>query len=323
MLESIGYFALGLFLLLLGGDSVVKGASGLGQRLGLSPFAAGLLLIAFATSIPELAVNAYAWNAGQSDLAFGNAIGSNIVNIGLTLGVAAFAAPLLLGMRVLAAEVVLILVASGMVLFFGLDGVIARWEGGVLLAGFVGFVAFVFRRGHQESAAVQAELVDFAETRTGLAQNLIRLAIAAAVLFFGAKYVVAGAPAIGQALGFGSMMTGLLVVAIGTALPEVVVAVLAARGGQGNVVAGHALGACLFNLLFIVGGMAVLQPLKTLHPLPIPASFVTLELPAAMAFALALVPMLAGDLRLSRREGGILVVLFALWVGFECFSVWR
>jgi cation:H+ antiporter len=317
MLESIGSFALGLFLLLLGGDSALRGASGLAQRLGLSPFATGLLLVAFGTSIPEFAVNAYAWQAGQSDLALGNAIGSNVVNMGLTLGMAAIAAPLLISMRVLAAEVALILVASGAVLFFGLDGVIARWEGGVLVAGFIGFVFFFFRRGQEESATVQRDLADFAETRTGMAQNLIRLAIAAVVLFFGAKFVVAGAPDIGLALGFGSMLTGLLVVAIGTALPEVVLTVMAARAGQGNIVAGHALGACLFNLLFIVGGMALLRPLA------IPASFVSLELPAVMAFALALVPMLGGDLRLSRREGGILVLLFALWIGFECFVAWR
>jgi len=314
MLESIGYFALGLLLILLGGDSMLRGLAGLAQRFGMSAFATGMLLIAFATSIPELAVNAYAWQVGQTDLAFGNAIGSNIVNIGLTLGVAAMVAPLLISMRVLAAEVVLILIATGAVLFFGLDGVIARWEGGVLLAGFAGFLFLFFRRGPQESLAVQAELTEFAETRTGLAQNLIRLAIAAVVLFFGAKFVVGSAPGVGQALGFGSMLTGLLVVAIGTSLPEVILTAMVARAGQGNIVAGHALGACLFNLLFIVGGMALLRPL------PMPASFVSLELPAAMAFALALVPMLGGDLRLSRREGGILVLLFALWVGFECYS---
>ncbi|MBC7656520.1 MAG: sodium:calcium antiporter, partial [Frankiaceae bacterium] len=86
-------FALGLLLLLLGADSVVRGASGLAQRLGLSPFAAGLLLVASATSIPELVINAYAFQHGQTDLALGNAVGSNIVNIGLTLGGAALVAP--------------------------------------------------------------------------------------------------------------------------------------------------------------------------------------------------------------------------------------
>src|SRR4249919_1943852 len=143
MLESIGFFALGLVLVLLGGESMLRGVSGLAQRLGVSPYVSGLMLIAFATSIPELAVNAYAWKTGQTDLAFGNAIGSNMVNMGLTLGVAAIAAPLLIGMRVLAAELIMVLVASGAVLFFGLDGVIARWEGGVLLAGFAGFLVFV------------------------------------------------------------------------------------------------------------------------------------------------------------------------------------
>ena len=313
MLTAIGMFGLGLFLLLLGGDSVLRGASGLAQRFGLSPFAAGLLLVAFATSVPELVVNAYAFSVGQTDLALGNAVGSNIVNIGLTLAAAAVVTPLLITMRLLAVEIVFILVATGLVLMFGLDGRIERWEGGVLLAGFAGFLFLVFRRGREESAQVQSELAAFAVTSTGLVQNLVRFVFAAALLYFGSKLVVQQAPVIGLALGMGSMLTGLTIVAIGTALPEAVTAALAAYKGQGNVVAGHALGACLFNLLFIVGGMAALRPL------PLPASFVTLELPAAMAFGLLLFPLLGGDLRLSRREGGWLLLAFAGWLGIELF----
>ncbi|MEO7252337.1 MAG: calcium/sodium antiporter [Arenimonas sp.] len=311
MISAIGMFFLGLFLLLLGGDSALKGASGLAQRFGLSPFAAGLLLVAFATSIPELAVNAYALAVGQSDLALGNAIGSNVVNIGLTLGLAAMTAPLLISMRLLAAEIIFILVASGAVLLFGLDGSIARWEGGVLVAGFVAFLLFVFRRGREEAAEVHSELAAFAVTSSGLPQNLIRFAFAAALLFFGSRLVVGSAPEIGLALGLGSMLTGLTVVAVGTALPEVVTAAIAARNGQGNIVVGHVLGACIFNLLFIVGGMALWRPLA------LPASFVSLELPAAMAFLLLLIPLLGGDLKISRREGGLLVFAFALWLGFQ------
>jgi len=313
-MSAMAMFALGLLLLLLGGDSLLKGSAGLAQRLGLSPFASGLLLVAFGTSIPELVVNAYALRTGASDLALGNAIGSNVVNIGLTLGIAALVSPLLASMRLLAAEVVFVLVASGMVLAFGLDGSIARWEGGLLLAGFVGFLVFAFRRGREESAEVQKELAEFAVTSSVLVQNLLRFAFAAALLFFGSKWVVESAPVLGLALGLGTMMTGLTVVAIGTALPEIVVAALAAYNGQGNVVAGHVLGACLFNLLLIVGGMAVLLPL------PIPASFVTLELPAAMAFALLLYPIFGGDLRISRREGAVLVLAFAAWLAFELFT---
>lgn len=316
-MPAMGMFLLGVLFLLLGGDSLLKGASGLAQRFGLSAFSAGLLLVAFATSLPELAVNATAVASGVPELALGNAIGSNIVNIGLTLGIAALLAPLVVSMRLLAAEVVFILVASGAVLLFGLDGSIARWEGGVLLAGFVGFLAFVFARGRQEAPEVQEELAEFALTSTGLVQNLLRFAFAAALLYFGSRWVVQSAPGIGLALGLGPMMTGLTLVAVATALPEIVVVGLAARNGQGNVVAGHVLGACLFNLLFIVGGMALVQPL------PLPASFISFELAAAMAFALLLYPILGGDLHVNRREGGVLVLAFGLWLAFELFTSWR
>lgn len=314
MIDEIGMFALGLLLLLLGADSVVRGASGLAQRLGLSPFAAGLLLVASATSIPELVINAYAFQHGQTDLALGNAVGSNIVNIGLTLGGAALVAPLLIRMRLLAAQIVFVLVASGMVLLFGLDGSIARWEGGVLLAGFAGFVVFIVLRSGQEGADVRTELSDYAVTSTNPVQNLVRLAFASALLFFGSRLVVNAAPAIGLAMGMGPMLTGVTLVAVGTALPEMIAAMIAASKGQGDVVAGQVLGACLFNLLFIVGGMAVIRPL------PLPASFVGFELPAAMAFALLLYPLLGGDLKISRREGSWLLLAFAAWLAFELFT---
>lgn len=317
-LGDLGWFLGGLVLLLLGGDSMVKGVSGLAQRMGMPPFKAGLFLLAFATSLPELAVNARAVHAGHVDLALGNAVGSNLANIGLTLAIAALASPLLVTMRLAAVQMVLLLVATGAVLFFGLDGAIARWEGGVLLAGFAALLVLVHRRAADEASGVAIELADYAETSTGLTQNLIRLAIGAAVLYFGAGFVVGAAPAIGQALGFGDLLTGLLPVAIGTALPEVVVAVMAARAGQGNVVAGHVFGASLFNLLAVVGGIALAQP----QPLLLPASFVTFELPAAMAFALVLYPILGGDLRVSKREGGVLLALFAAWVGYELFTAW-
>jgi cation:H+ antiporter len=313
---ELGWFLGGLVALLLGGDSMVKGLSGLGQHFGASAARTGLYLLVFATAMPELAINGYAVYAGQPELALGNAVGSNLVNLGLTLGVAALAAPMLVRMRLVATQLVLLLVAGGAVLFFGLDGVIARWEGAVLVAGFAGVLVLVARRGGDEDAAVHAELADYAQTATGLSRNLLRVAIAAAVLGLGGYGVVRAAPALGAALGFGPLLTGLLPVAIGTALPEIVLAVLAARAGQGNVVAGTVLGASLFNFLVMIGGMALVAPVA------VPASFVGIEVPAVMALTIALYPLLGGDLRLSRREGGFLVLLFAAWVAYELFTVW-
>lgn len=311
MTEAWGYFALGLVLLALGGDSIVKGASGLAQRVGASPFVAGLLLIAFGTSLPELAVNARAVWVGSQELALGNAVGSNIVNLGLTLGVAALAAPVVVRMRLLSPLLVLLALGSLALIAFGLDGVVGRAEGMALLLGFVATLAFLLARAGREAAGVRAEVEAYAATRTALWMNLLRFAVAAALLYYGARFVVQGAPVIGAHWGLSPLLTGLLPVAIGTALPEVAAAAMAARRGQGDMVAGHVIGSSLFNLLVVVGGMAAFRPL------PLPESFVRLELPAVIAFVLVLYPMLRGDLRISRAEGGLLLAAFAGWVVLE------
>jgi cation:H+ antiporter len=276
---------------------------------------AGLLLVAFGTSIPELAVNLRAVWEGQTHLALGNAVGSNVTNLGLTLGLAACFAPLLVRMRLLSNLLVLLTLSTLAVIFFGLDGVLSRIEGIVLLLVFVGVIAFLLTRSGRETLEVRENVAAFAETRSVLWMNLLRFAVAAALLYFGARFVVQSAPMIGASWGWSPLLVGLLPVAIGTALPEVAAAIAAARRGQGDMVVGHVIGSSLFNLLVVIGGMAALRPL------PLPASFVKLELPAAIAFALVLYPMLRGDLRISKTEGTILFVAFLGWVALELFLI--
>lgn len=312
MLESIGMFVLGLALLALGGDSIVKGASGLAQRFGASPFVAGLLLVAVGTSLPELAVNLHAIATGQQALALGNAVGSNVVNFGLTLGAAAFAAPLLVSWRALNPLLLALILGTAATIVLGLDGALSRVEGIGLLLAYVVVVAYALARTRRESAAVHASIAIYARTSTDLVQNLLRFAVAAAVLYFGSKLVVDNAPVFGAGLGLSPLLTGLLPVAIGTALPEMAAAVMAARRGQGDIVVGHVIGSSLFNLMVVVGGMATFA-----GALPLPASFIRFELPAAIVFAVMLVPMLKGDLRISKTEGGVLMVALLVWIGFE------
>jgi cation:H+ antiporter len=303
----------GLLLLMLGGDSIVKGASGLSQRFKLSPFATGMFLVAFATSIPELAVNARAFFTGSQNLALGNAVGSNIVNFGLTLGLAAAVAPLTIRWRALSSLLLCLMAATIAMIALSYDGVFSRIEGMIFLVAFVAVLAFAMSRSRTESSDVQAELAAYEATSASLGLNAIRFAIGALALYYGAKFVVAYAPILGQMMGMTPLVTGLLVVAIGTALPEAITAVIAARRGQGDIVAGHVIGSSLFNLLVIVGGMAALRDL------PVPASFVRFELPAALAFALLLYPMLRRDLHISRSEGIVLLLALAGWVAFELF----
>lgn len=312
MLEPVGFTLLGLLLLALGGDSLVKGAAGLSRGLRIPRFTVGLCLVAVATSLPELAVNARAVLAGDRALALGNAVGSNIANIGLTLGAAALAAPLVLRWRALAPLLAVLLLATVGVALLGLDGGLSRVEGVALLLGFAATVAFTAMRAGDESAEVRAGLDAFTDTRGGVGLNLLRVLLATVLLWFGAGWVVAHMPVLGHALGMDSLVAGLVLVAIATALPEAVAAVVAARRGQGDIVAGHVIGSSLFNLLAVLGGMAALG-----GHVPMPASFVRLELPVALLFALLLVPLLRGGTTISRREGGVLLAALVAWLVLE------
>jgi cation:H+ antiporter len=311
MMLSLGWCVLALLLLALGGDSVLKGASGLARRFGASPFVAGLLFVAFGTSIPELAVNARAFAVGSQSLALGNAVGSNIVNFGLTLGLAALVAPLLVRWRALAPLLICLVVATLALIGLGFDGVLSRVEGAAFVVAFVVVVAVAVRMSRREVPELQEELAGFLRTGDGLGLNLLRFAVGAALLFFGALWLVKHAPVVGAAWGMSPLLTGLIVVAIATALPEAVAAVQAARRGQGDLVVGHVIGSSVFNLLIVVGGMAALRDL------PIPASFVRFELPAALAASLLLYPMLRRDLQISRAEGALLLAAFVAWAIFE------
>lgn len=334
MFAAIGWFVLGLVLLALGGDSIVKGAAGLGRRLGLAPFAVGLLLVAFATSLPELWLNVMAIATGQHSLALGNAVGSNVVNVGLTLGAAAFAAPLLVRWRALAPLLVVLIAGTIGVMVLGLDGVLSRVDGAILVIAFVAVVAYALVRSRHESAELQAGIAEYTYTQDALGLNLVRVLIGAALLTLGSGLIVGGLPfsllgldlseshasIIGAGLGMTPLVTGLLPVAIATALPEAAAAIAAARRGQGDIVAGHVIGSSLVNLLLVVGGIALVSPA---HGLAVPASFLRFEWPAALVFALMLVPVLRGDLRVSRNEGIGLLVALVVWIAFELVLLQR
>ena len=206
-----------------------------------------------------------------------------------------------------------LLVAGVLLVLFGLDGRLVRWEGGVLVAGFIVMQVLLLRRRAGEE--VQATIAESALSRTSLPLNVLRVLIAALTLYWGARLVVGAAADFAVALGWTPLLVGLLPVAIGTALPEVAAAIAAARRGHGDMVLGHVLGSSVVNLLLVVGAMVLLQPLA------LPASFVRLELPALLAFALVLYPMLRGDLKISRSEGGILLAAFVGWFVLELLLV--
>lgn len=316
-MSETALFLLGFVLLLFGGDSLMRGSAGLGRAAGLKAATAGWVLVGFVVSIPQLVVLSYAQARGLGELALGNAIGGGLASLGLVLGVAALCAPLAPAMRLLAPLAVITAIAAALLLFFGYDGSLARWEGGVLLAAYVLALGFMLRHGPGEAAPVQAQMADLAETSTNFSQNVVRVAIAAGLLFFAGRWIAQGAPTVAAMLGLDLLATGSTVVAAGTAVPALVLAVICALRLNANIVLALAFGACLGNLLLLPGLLAAWQPIA------FDAMPMRVALPAVAVAAALLHLLLRRGLRIGRREGLLLLLAFVAFVAVEIARAWR
>ncbi len=307
----------GVLLLFLGADSALKGLSGLKQTAGMSASMAGLFLVALATSVPEIFISVEALRLGATDLAMGNAMGSNLVNVGLTLGVALLVGTIVITMRLLSQLILLLMVALGMLLWLGFDGQLSRWEGLGLISMWLGIIALWVFYGKRESAPVLRELAEFAESKLGAKRNLMRLVLGSALLYAGAWLLVSAAVSVGPSLGLSGLLTGMTLLALFSAIPEMIVAYMGIKNGQGNMVLGVVLSACLFNVLVIMGGMALLQEIS------VPAALLSFEIPATMALVFVLYPMIGSDDKLQPSEGRILIALYVAWLIYELAMAWN
>ena len=308
-------FAVGLLVLTLGADLFIRGASGLGRRLGLKPYVIGLVIVGVGTSAPELAVNLSAAFASHYDLALGNVVGSNIANIGLILGLSALLAPIAIHMRLLRVEAPLMLAACVLLWLLALDGRLARIEGLLLVAGQIGVLLLVFRAGKHESAEVRQELSAVSEEAPGhWPSTLGLLVLGLCGLVGGGVLAVDAASAIARGFGISELIIGLTVVAIGTSLPELASSVVAALRGHSDIAIGNVIGSNLFNILFILGSTA------SLHPLPVAASLEKIELPVMIGFAACLLLMMGRRMRISRGEGALLLAAYLGLIAWQVIN---
>jgi cation:H+ antiporter len=308
---DLGHFALGLLLLVLGADSFVRGASGLALRLGVSAFVVGLVLVGFGTSAPELAVNLTAAWHGRYQMAVGNVVGSNVANIGLILGISALIAPLAVRARLLRIEVPLVVATSIVLWLLALDGTLGRYDAALLLSGFIALLWLVASDARKESAAVRAELSEAATTQTELKRNLLRLAVGLGLLLFGAHKMVGAAVSLATAWGMSELTIGLTVVAIGTSLPELAASAMAVWRGHADLALGNVVGSNLFNVLLILGLTSAV------HPLPVGAASLRVDLPLMIGFALLLYPIVRRNMRVDRNEGVVLLAAYAVFLAVQ------
>lgn len=309
----------GLVVLTLGSDLLVRGASRLALAVGITPLVIGLTVVAFGTSAPELAVSVQGAVGGQADVAIGNVVGSNIFNTLIILGLAALVAPLTVDRQLLRSDVPLMIGASLLTLLVAWDGQVGRVEGAVLFAGIVLYTLRAIKIGLAggKVAAEDDELPSPDEAPRTAAQTLkqIGLMIAGlALMVLGARWFVASAVDIARWLGMSELVIGLTIVAAGTSLPEVATSVMATLRGERDIAIGNVVGSNIFNLFSVLGLTSLIQPI-TVAP-----AALAVDIPFMVATALLCLPIFFTHRLIDRVEGALLLAIYGLYVTFLILS---
>jgi cation:H+ antiporter len=303
------FFFAGLGLLYVGGELLVRAAAALGQRLHMSPLVAGLTIVAFATSAPELAISLDAAVNDLPGFAIGNVIGSNVCNLGLILGIVAIIKPAAVRETLVRRDLLVLSITSLLVPGLLLDAELTRIEGFLLLLSIASYVVLTLwhARATRADRRPGESSVPFLSEHAWL--NLLLAAAGIACLVGGSRLLVDASVTIASLLGVPAAVVGLSAAAFGSSLPELSASIIAARHGQADMAAGNLIGSNIFNLLLILGATSSIRPLAM-------SEITNVDL-GVMIFvtALALALMLARA-RMRRGDGIVLVSVYVLYMGW-------
>lgn len=312
MLLSIFAVIFGFVVLIWGADRFVYGASATARNLGVSPLVIGLTVVGIGTSAPEILISIIAAYDGNPALAVGNALGSNITNIALVLGITALFVPLLVKSDTLKREYPVMFLIMLLALVLCLDGDLSRFDGSVLFIGLIIMLFWMVRLGLRKHETDQLE-TEFEQEipyiTTGKA--LFWLAIGMTLLLLSSKALVWGSVNIAHAFGISDLIIGLTIVAIGTSLPELAASVMSALKGEPDIALGNVIGSNMFNLLAVLGIPGLITP-HTLDP-----AVLTRDFPFMIGFTIAMFIMAYGfkdSGRINRFEGGLLVTGYIVYM---------
>lgn len=309
----------GFVLLVWGADRLVAGASATARNMGISPLIVGLTVVGFGTSAPEMVVSAVAALQGNPGLAVGNAVGSNIANIGLILGVTAMFYPLKVESSTLKREYPILIAIMVLVLVLTWDLHLGRSEGIFLLLALVGLISAMvwlgIKRGDTDPLASDFEAEIPADTPTGKA--LFWLLVGLIVLPLSSRILVTGAVTIAEVLGVSDVVIGLTVIAIGTSLPELAAALASALKKEDDLAVGNIIGSNMFNLLGVLGVAA------TLSEIEVAPELIHRDMLSMWVFTLLIFFMAYGWNGPGRVRRSAGVLLLALFVTFQTAVLWQ
>ena len=316
MLSNVLLFATGLIALLAGAESLVRGASRIALSLGVTPLVVGLTIVAFGTSSPELAVSVGAVLNGNSDLAIGNVVGSNIFNVLVILGLSAVAAPLVIHAQIVRQEVPVMIGASLLLVVLILDGTLGRMDGLLLLALLALYMFFLVRQARAEAPEIREEYAESMPRRDAWDRHwsvqVLLILAGLALLVLGSDWLVKSSVAFARALGVSDLIIGLTIIAAGTSLPEVATSVLASLRGERDIAVGNVVGSSTFNILGCLGAAGV----ASRDGLTIAPAVMNFDLWVMVAVAVACLPVFMAGREIGRGKGLIFVAYYVAYVAY-------
>lgn len=299
----------GLILLAVGAEGLVRGSSAIARRLGIAPLVIGLTIVAFGTGAPELLVSLGAALEGNSSIAIGNVVGSNISNIGLILGIAAMVRPLTASAQVIRREIPIMIAANVLLWLLILDGEIGRIDGLILTLSCVAYTFFNYWQARKNKERfVEAEFDEALPMPTrSICFEILMLIAGLGVLLVGARLLLDGAVSIAEDLGISQVVIGLTIVAIGTSLPELATSSVAAYKNEPDVALGNVIGSNVMNILAILGLTALVLPISTVD-------IRTFDMSVMLGSALLGLLLIWSGFVLNRIEGAILVLAYVAYI---------
>lgn len=314
---DVGNIIIGFIVLIWGADRFVHGAAASARNLGIAPLLVGLTVVAFATSAPEILVSVVSSLRGQPGLAFGNAIGSNIVNIGLVLGITALVRPIPLKSATLRREMPALLAVSLLTVSLFLDTFLSRIDGIVMLTGLVIVMFWLTKLGVRsaENDPIKMDYEAEIPANVDMRVAIFWIVVGLGALLIGAQWLVTGSIGIAKTLGVSEVVIGITIIAFGTSLPELAVSLVSVLKGEYGLAIGNIIGSNIFNLLAVIGVAA------TIHPSALAPTVLSLHIFVMVAFTLVLFAMTYdydGKAKLTRIEG---LALLVAYVGYTSYVV--
>jgi cation:H+ antiporter len=295
----------GLVLLTAGGEFLVSGAAKLAKRLGMSSLLIGLTIVAFGTSMPELFVGLIALSQDHPDILTGNAVGSNIANVGLILGICALITPLPVRFKSVSRELYIVLVVTVVVFLVAWHGFFPRFLGFIFVASLIFYTVQSFRQAANNKTSGQNEPQHAnAFELPALPPIILLIFIGLGLLPFGSNFFIKGAVDIARHFGVSDLIIGLTLAAIGTSLPELASCLAAIRQRQTKILVGNIIGSNLFNLLMVLGFCSLLVPF------PMSSNLLSRDIPVMFSLSAVLLPILAVQQGLNRFHGFILLASY-------------